>query len=149
MSDLLPLRHYLLTFQGDRVVVSCLISNEEFNLTQYHVFQNGSSTIALGTYTLDNPQVGELRYLFRLQGLSGAYPTGNVSDTRDGTVIESKDIWKTEAGETRAKVANLPTGQICTLTKCSALFRGALYRRSDPLCIRRRLCVLHQTYPSV
>lgn len=85
-------------------MVSCSISNDEFNLTQYHMFQNGSSTITLGTYTLDNPQVGELRFLFRLQGLSGAYPTGNVSDTRDGTVIESKDIWMTEAGETRAKV---------------------------------------------
>jgi hypothetical protein len=67
------------------------------------VFENGTSTIYLGTYTLSNPAVGELRFLFRLQGLEGAYPTGKVTDTRNGTVIESADIWKVGT-ETRAKV---------------------------------------------
>ncbi|KAF2186131.1 polysaccharide lyase family 4 protein [Zopfia rhizophila CBS 207.26] len=88
----------------DNVVVSCSIANDEFDLTQYHVFQNGSSTIHLGTDTRSNPEVGELRFIFRIQGLEGAYPTGKVSDTRDGTVIESEDIYKVgSGGETRAK----------------------------------------------
>lgn len=89
--------------EDDSVVVSCLVSNDELDLTQYHVFQNGSSTIYLGTYTVANPAVGELRFIFRLEGLEGAYPTGNVSDTRNGAVIESEDIWEV-GGETRAKV---------------------------------------------
>jgi rhamnogalacturonan endolyase len=87
-------------------VVSCSISNGELDLIQYHIFVDGSSTIYLGTYTLSNPVVGELRFIFRLQGLEGAYPTGNVSDTRDGTVIESTDIWKVGTN-TRAKVKPL------------------------------------------
>jgi rhamnogalacturonan endolyase len=88
----------------DYAMVYCTISNDDFDLTQYHAFQNGASTIYLGTYTLSNPSVGELRFIFRLQGLPGAYPTGNVSDVRDGTVIESSDIYIV-GSETRAKVS--------------------------------------------
>ncbi|BCS19875.1 uncharacterized protein APUU_20307A [Aspergillus puulaauensis] len=86
----------------DSVVVSCSVSKDELDLTQYYIFLDGAPTIYLGTSTVSNPEVGELRFIFRLQGLQGAYPTGNVSDTRVGTVIESEDIWETD-GETRAK----------------------------------------------
>ncbi|KAL4867525.1 hypothetical protein BDV12DRAFT_186584 [Aspergillus spectabilis] len=88
---------------NDSAVFSCPVSNDDFDLTQYYIFSDGTATIRLGTTTVSNPSVGELRFIFRLTGLYGAYPTGNVSDTRAGTVIESEDIWEVD-GETRAKV---------------------------------------------
>lgn len=83
--------------------MTCTQDNDNFDLVQYHVFVDGDDQIYLGTYTNKNPSVGELRFLFQLDNLKQAYPFGNVSETRNGEIIESKDIWLVE-GETRAKV---------------------------------------------
>lgn len=69
------------------------------------VFVNGENNIYMGTYTVSEPTVGELRYIFRLTGLTETYPTysyGDVSDTSGGTAIEGSDVY-TVSGETRSK----------------------------------------------
>lgn len=56
----------------------------------------------MGTYTVSEPTVGELRYIFRLTGLTKAYPNGDASDINGGTAIEASDVY-TVGSETRSK----------------------------------------------
>ncbi|KAI1413498.1 polysaccharide lyase family 4 protein [Hypoxylon sp. FL1857] len=90
------------TTSGDYVVVKCVADNDNFDLTHYTVFADASSSIYMGTYTVSEPAVGELRYIFRLTGLTEAYPNGNVSYTAGGTAIEGSDVFLVD-GETRSK----------------------------------------------
>lgn len=90
---------------GDYVIVKCVADNSDFDLTHYMVFANGQNTIYMGTYTVSEPAVGELRYIFRLTGLEETYPTysyGDVSDTEGGTAIEGSDVY-TVSSQTRSK----------------------------------------------
>jgi rhamnogalacturonan endolyase len=84
-------------------VVSATIDDDEFNLTHYYVFQDGLSAIYMGTNSLSQPSVGELRYIARLTNLPGAYKEGDVSDTTGGEVVEGEDVFLVD-GETRSKV---------------------------------------------
>lgn len=90
---------------GDYVVVTCRAQNDAVNVIQYYVFIAGEDQIYLGTYTYEEPTVGELRFVFRLDNVPEAYPYANVSDTRDGTIIEGKDIYIV-GDETRSKVSS-------------------------------------------
>jgi rhamnogalacturonan endolyase len=59
----------------------------------------------MGTNTNSEPSVGELRFIFRLTGLTETYPTyswADVSDTSGGTAIEASDVY-TVSGQTRSK----------------------------------------------
>lgn len=90
---------------GDYVIVKCVANNDEFDLTHYMVFADGENNIYMGTYTVTEPTVGELRFIFRLTGLDETYPTysqGDVSNTADGTAIEASDVY-TVNGQTRSK----------------------------------------------
>jgi hypothetical protein len=62
----------------------------------------------MGTYTVSEPSVGELRFLFRLIGLPNSYKEGNVSVTAGGTAIEGSDVYSV-SGQTRSKVGYLVT----------------------------------------
>lgn len=92
--------------KGDYVIVKCVADNSDFDLTHYMVFADGQNTIYMGTYTVAEPTVGELRYIFRLTGLTETYPTyssyGDVSDTASGTAIEATDVY-TVSSQTRSK----------------------------------------------
>ncbi|KAL4960354.1 galactose mutarotase-like domain-containing protein [Aspergillus stella-maris] len=90
------------TTQGDYAVVAATISDEDFDLTHYYVFQDGLSAMYMGTNALVQPSVGELRYIARLTGLPEAYKEGDVSSTADGEVIEGSDVYLVD-GETRSK----------------------------------------------
>ncbi|XDG05076.1 hypothetical protein ABKA04_004691 [Annulohypoxylon sp. FPYF3050] len=90
------------TTSGDYVIVKCVADNDNFDLTHYMVFADKSSSIYMGTYTVSEPAIGELRYIFRLTGLTEAYPNGNVSYTAGGTAIEASDVFTVD-GETRSK----------------------------------------------
>ncbi|KAL4736124.1 galactose mutarotase-like domain-containing protein [Aspergillus similis] len=90
------------TTQGDYAIVSATIDDDEFNLTHYYVFQDGRSAIYMGTNSLSQPAVGELRYIARLVNLPEAYKEGEVSDIRDGEAIEGSDVFLVD-GETRSK----------------------------------------------
>lgn len=93
------------TTSGDYVIVKCVADNDSFDLTHYMVFQDASNTIYMATNTNSEPTVGELRYIFRLTGLTSAYPTssyGDVSNTASGTAIEGSDIY-TVSSQTRSK----------------------------------------------
>ncbi|OTA81850.1 polysaccharide lyase family 4 protein [Hypoxylon sp. CO27-5] len=90
------------TTSGDYVIVKCVADNDNFDLTHYMVFADKSSSIYMGTYTVSEPAVGELRYIFRLTGLTEAYPNGNVSYTAGGTAIEGSDVFLV-GSETRSK----------------------------------------------
>ncbi|KAL4767696.1 galactose mutarotase-like domain-containing protein [Aspergillus nidulans var. acristatus] len=51
------------------------------------------SAIYMGTNSLSQPAVGELRYIARLVDLPEAYKEGEVSDIRDGEAIEGSDVY--------------------------------------------------------
>ncbi|KAI1101331.1 polysaccharide lyase family 4 protein [Jackrogersella minutella] len=90
------------TTSGNYVIVKCVADSDDFDLTHYMVFADGSSSIYMGTYTVAEPSIGELRYIFRLTGLTEAYPNGNVSYTAGGTSVEASDVYLVD-GETRSK----------------------------------------------
>lgn len=103
-----------LCFLGDYVIVKCVASNSEFDLTHYMVFANGQNTIYMGTYTVSEPTVGELRYIFRLTGLTKTYPTyswADVSDTSGGTAIEGSDVYQV-GSQTRSKFCEFSTSHL-------------------------------------
>ncbi|KAK6540148.1 hypothetical protein TWF694_008969 [Orbilia ellipsospora] len=87
---------------GDTVVFKCTQNNSDFNLDHYMVFRTGENTIYMGTNVNSEPSIGELRYIFRLTGLSSAYPFGDVSNTAGGTAIEGSDVYLVN-GQTRSK----------------------------------------------
>ncbi|KAM0808410.1 putative Rhamnogalacturonate lyase [Seiridium cardinale] len=93
------------TTSGDYVIVKCVADNDDFDLTHYMVFADGENNIYMGTYTNSEPSIGELRFIFRLTGLTETYPTysyGDVSDTAGGTAIEASDVYTVDS-ETRSK----------------------------------------------
>ncbi|KAI1766316.1 polysaccharide lyase family 4 protein [Hypoxylon sp. FL1150] len=91
------------TTSGDYVIFSCVADSDDFDLTHYMVFADASSAIYMGTYTASEPAVGELRYIFRLTGLTEAYPHGNVSYTAgSSSAVEGSDVFLV-GGETRSK----------------------------------------------
>ncbi|KAI2616750.1 polysaccharide lyase family 4 protein [Hypoxylon sp. NC1633] len=90
------------TTSGDYVIFQCVADNDDFDLTESFVFADASSSIYMGTYTVSEPSIGELRYIFRLTGLTEAYPNGNVSYTAGGTAVEGSDVFLV-SGETRSK----------------------------------------------
>ncbi|KAL4765832.1 galactose mutarotase-like domain-containing protein [Aspergillus foveolatus] len=49
--------------------------------------------IYMGTNSLSQPAVGELRYIARLVNLPEAYKEGEVSDIRNGEAIEGSDVY--------------------------------------------------------
>ncbi|KAI5927496.1 family 4 polysaccharide lyase [Camillea tinctor] len=87
---------------GNYVIVQCVASSSDFDLTHYMVFADASTAIYMGTYTNSEPAVGELRFIFRLTGLEVAYPFGDVSNTADGTAVEASDVFLVD-DETRSK----------------------------------------------
>ncbi|KAI0435001.1 polysaccharide lyase family 4 protein [Xylaria sp. FL1042] len=93
---------YTTSPSGDTVIFACTQSNSDFDLTHYMVFRDGSANIWMGTSINSEPSVGELRYIFRLTGLTAAYPEGDVSYTAGGTAIEGSDVF-TVSGQTRSK----------------------------------------------
>jgi rhamnogalacturonan endolyase len=97
--------------QGDYVVVSATASNADFNLTQYYIFQDGVSAIYMATNAVTEPEIGELRFIFRLVDLPNSYQGGNVSNIADGTAIEAEDCFLVD-GQTRSKVT------LCCSTLC-------------------------------
>lgn len=87
------------------MIVKCVASSSSFDLTHYMVFVNGENNIYMGTNTVSEPSVGELRFIFRLTGLTETYPTyawADVSDTTSGTAIEGSDVYLVN-GQTRSK----------------------------------------------
>lgn len=57
----------------------------------------------MGTYTVSEPSIGELRFIYRLIGLPVAYKEGDVSNINGGTAIEASDVY-TVGEQTRSKV---------------------------------------------
>ncbi|CAJ2506683.1 Uu.00g078690.m01.CDS01 [Anthostomella pinea] len=87
---------------GNYVIVQCVASSSDFDLTHYMVFADAANDIYMGTYTNSEPSIGELRFIFRLTGLEDAYPFGDVSNTEGGTAIEASDVFLV-GDETRSK----------------------------------------------
>ncbi|KAH8806040.1 Rhamnogalacturonase B, N-terminal-domain-containing protein [Xylogone sp. PMI_703] len=90
------------TTSGSYVIVKVVADNSDFDLTHYYIFDDGSSSIYMGTYTVSEPSVGELRFIARLTGLPQAYKEGDVSNTAGGTSIEGSDVFLVN-GQTRSK----------------------------------------------
>ncbi|KAI0506931.1 polysaccharide lyase family 4 protein [Xylaria bambusicola] len=93
---------YTTSPSGDTVIFACTQRSSSFDLTHYMVFRNGAANIWMGTSINQEPSIGELRYIFRLTGLSAAYPYGEVSNTAGGSAIEGSDVYNVN-GQTRSK----------------------------------------------
>ncbi|KXT08156.1 hypothetical protein AC579_252 [Pseudocercospora musae] len=83
------------------IKVTCATST----LTHYIVAVSGDSNLYMVTYITAEPEVGELRYIARLNSsvLPSEYPFGDVSTTAGSTeTIEGSDVFLVD-GETRSK----------------------------------------------
>ncbi|CAE7175730.1 unnamed protein product [Rhizoctonia solani] len=69
-------------------------------LTQYYVAVSGQDALYVGTYITAEPDVGELRFIARLNADLLTGPT--QSNARGGTAIEGSDVF-TVSGQTRSK----------------------------------------------
>ncbi|GKZ91242.1 hypothetical protein AnigIFM59636_003441 [Aspergillus niger] len=88
------------TKSGDYIKVTC----ETDTLTQYMVVHDGDPIIHMATYITEEPSIGELRFIARLNSdvLPNEEPFGDVSNTADGEAIEGSDVFLVD-GETRSK----------------------------------------------
>ncbi|KAH7405821.1 Rhamnogalacturonase B, N-terminal-domain-containing protein [Phaeosphaeria sp. MPI-PUGE-AT-0046c] len=89
------------TISGQYVKVTCTTST----LTHYMVVRSGDPTIYLATHTTAEPDIGELRFLARLNNklLPDQYPYDLVSTTGgSSSTIEGSDVFVVN-GQTRSK----------------------------------------------
>ncbi|KKY20744.1 putative rhamnogalacturonate lyase a [Diplodia seriata] len=85
----------------DVIKVTCTTDT----LVHYYVFKSGDPVIYMATYTSAEPDIGELRYIARLDAaeLPSEYPFGDASTTADSTsTVEGSDVFVVD-GETRSK----------------------------------------------
>lgn len=133
---------------GDYVIFSCVADSDDFDLTHYMVFADASSTIYMGTYTASEPAIGELRYIFRLTGLTEAYPNGNVSYTAgSSSAVEGSDVFLV-GDETRSKVRETPKNptRMDTNNRDSSIHQTV---SSTMMCTAQRLRMRRSTHASV
>lgn len=74
-------------------------------LAHYYVVKSGDSTIYMATYTTAEPDIGELRFIARLNPttLPSEYPFGVVSTTAgSSSAVEGSDVFIV-SGQTRSK----------------------------------------------
>ncbi|KAI1809517.1 polysaccharide lyase family 4 protein [Poronia punctata] len=86
---------------GEYVKVTC----ETSTLTHYLVARSGDSSIYMATFINAEPEVGELRFIARLQSskLPEEYPYGSASTTAGASeTVEGSDVFVVN-GETRSK----------------------------------------------
>lgn len=89
----------------DGDVQSIKVTCSTGTLTHYYVFREGSPAIFMATSIEENPSVGELRYIFRLNSeiLPEEYPFEDVSNTSgEGETVEGSDVFLID-GETHSK----------------------------------------------
>lgn len=89
------------TINGQYVKVTCSTPT----LTHYMVVRSGDSTIYLATHTTAEPDIGELRFLARLNNkiLPDQYPYNLVSTTGgSSSTVEGSDVFIVN-GQTRSK----------------------------------------------
>ncbi|KAH7079023.1 Rhamnogalacturonase B, N-terminal-domain-containing protein, partial [Paraphoma chrysanthemicola] len=89
------------TISSQYVKITCTTST----LTHYMVVKSGDATIYMATYTTAEPDVGELRFIARLNNavLPLAYPFGDASKTAGSTsTVEGSDVYVVD-GQTRSK----------------------------------------------
>ena len=79
------------------------ISAQTPTLTHYYLAHRGENVIYMATYISQEPKVGELRWITRLN--AAKVPDGPVASDLDGNTgaIESKDIFGMANGQTRSK----------------------------------------------
>jgi len=83
---------------GATVVINIVTST----LTHYISSRDADPTMYMATWISAEPSVGELRWITRLQsGLFSSFPVN--SDIRNGTAIESSDVFQVSNGNTRSK----------------------------------------------
>ncbi|TRM63991.1 polysaccharide lyase family 4 protein [Schizophyllum amplum] len=70
-------------------------------ITHYYIVREGENTIYIGTNASEEPEVGELRFIARLN--KDAVPNGiPESEVDGGSVVEGSDVFEID-GETRSK----------------------------------------------
>ncbi|KAF9021055.1 Rhamnogalacturonase B, partial [Hymenopellis radicata] len=70
-------------------------------ITHYYIIRSGENTIYIGTHASTEPEVGELRFIARLN--KDALPNGvTASEVDGGAVVEGSDVFLVD-GQTRSK----------------------------------------------
>ncbi|KAF8993461.1 polysaccharide lyase family 4 protein [Hymenopellis radicata] len=70
-------------------------------ITHYYIIRSGENTIYIGTHASAEPEVGELRFIARLN--KDALPNGvTASEVEGGAVVEGSDVFLVD-GQTRSK----------------------------------------------
>jgi len=92
------------TTSGNYITIKCVSTAVASSaLTHYYIVQNGVDNIYMATYTTAEPNVGELRYIFR--GQYNLLPNGPAPSNNNGNTgaIESSDVYGHSGGTTSSK----------------------------------------------
>jgi len=92
------------TTSGNYITVKCVSTSVAPSaLTHYYIFQNGIDNIYMATYVTSEPNIGELRYIFR--GQYNVIPSGPADSNNNGNTgaIESSDVFGHSGGTTTSK----------------------------------------------
>ncbi|MGC4016988.1 MAG: rhamnogalacturonan lyase B N-terminal domain-containing protein [Luteolibacter sp.] len=94
------------------------------DLTHYYVVRKNENTIYMATYAGNEPAVGELRWITRLQG--ALFPGTPVESTNGGSTrgVESKDVMGMADGTTRSKFFGNQRAKDLTLRGVTGPGRG-------------------------
>ena len=92
------------TTSGNYITIKCVSTAIASSaLTHYYIVQNGVDNIYMADYVTAEPNVGELRYIFR--GQYNVLPNGPADSNNNGNTgaIESSDVYGHSGGTTSSK----------------------------------------------
>ena len=92
------------TTSGNYITIKCVSTSIASSaLTHYYIVQNGVDNIYMAAYVTSEPNVGELRYIFR--GQYNVIPNGPAPSNNNGNTgaIESSDVYGHSGGTTSSK----------------------------------------------
>jgi rhamnogalacturonan endolyase len=92
------------TTSGNFITIKCVSTAiSSSSMTHYYIVQNGLDNIYMATYVTSEPNVGELRYIFR--GQYNVLPNGPADSNNNGNTgaIESSDVFGHSGGTTTSK----------------------------------------------
>lgn len=87
------------TIDGDYIKITVIAGN----LTHYYMARNGYPYIYMATYFTEEPSVGYVRYILRMQRAKLDYGPEASDTSEQVSTIESSDIFALSDGETRSK----------------------------------------------
>jgi len=94
------------------------------NMTHYYIVRKNENTIYMATYAGNEPRVGELRWITRLQGSFFPGTPGESTTRENSRGVESKDVFGLPDGTTRSKFYGNQRAKDLTLRGVTGSGRG-------------------------